>query len=168
MKRSLTLFLLIYTSIGLLASLIVHFLLYFGISLYEAAPSLWLAMQFGVLVGLVGLFLLKPANNFPKGLGDITAPRLFVAMVFLACFFFFYTPVNFFYCQDKLKEGYPTTMDGQPVLFLYHGAPPQRLTPDQFREAKLYQARKTSGHWMIVQMLPLIALYQSYKWGKPD
>ena len=97
MKRSLTRFLLIYTSIGLLASLAVHFLLYFGISLYEAAPRLWLAMQFGVFVGLIGALLLKPANSFPKGLGDMTAPKLLVAIVVLTCFFFFYTPANCFY-----------------------------------------------------------------------
>jgi hypothetical protein len=166
MKRSLTLVLLIYTAIGLLASLAVHFLLYVGISLYEAAPEVWLAMQFGVFFGLIGALLLKP--RFPKSLGDMTAPKLHTAIVVLTCFFFLYTPANFFYCQVKLKEGYPTTIDGQSVLFLYHGAPPERLTAEQFRKAKLYQARKTSGHWMLVQLMALFALYQTYKWGKLD
>src|SRR5438105_5736687 len=168
MRRSITLFVIIYTIIGLLVSLIVHFSLYFGLSLYYWSPTLWLIMQVGVFGGLVGALVLKPGERLPKDVDDQKAPKLFWAMIILSVFFFFYTPFNFFYCEDKLKEGYPDIVDGQRMLVLYHGAPPQQLTFEQFRQAELYQARKTSGHWMLVQLLTLMMLYKSYKWGTLD
>jgi hypothetical protein len=168
MRRTIIRFLLIYTLVGLLLSIIVHFSLYFGWSLYERFPTIWMGLQVAVFVGLVGALLLKPALRLPKDVYDQPATRAYVLMTVLICIFLPYTLINYFYCDHKLKAGYPYVRDGQTFMYFPRGDHYRRLTPEQFREAGLYQARKTSGHWMLVQLFPLIGLYTANKWEKFD
>ena len=167
-RHTIIRFLLLYTLASLVLSAVVHFSLYVGWSVYETFPTIWLGLQFAVFVGLVGALLLKPAVRLPKDIYDYRAPTAYVLMTILTCVMFFYTPFNYFYCAHKLKEGYPYVRDGQTFMYFPRGAHYQRLTIEQFREAGLYQARKTSGHWMIVQLLPLMGLYLANKWETFD
>jgi len=164
-RRTIIRFLLIYTWVSLLLSITVHISLYFGWSVYEKFPTIWLCLQIAVLVGLVGAVVLNPALRWPKDINYQQATSAYILIVVLICIFFPYTLVNFFYCDHKLKEGYPYVRDGQTVMYFPKGDHYKRVTPEQFREAGLYQARKTSGHWMIIQLFPLMAFYTSHKWG---
>ena len=167
-RRTIIRFFLIYTVVSLLLSILVHFSLYFGWSVYERFPTIWLGLQVAVLVGLVGSVVLKPALRWPKDIYDRQATRAYILITVLICIFFPYTLINYFYCDRKLKAGYPYVRDGQTVMYFPKGDHYRRVTPEQFREAGLYQARKTSGHWMIIQLFPLMALYTSYKWERFD
>ena len=155
--------------VGLLASIIVHFSLYFGFSLYEASSILWLTMQLAIFGGWVGgIVLINSSRKFPSDLASRRAPKLLIVMVALFVFSFSYALINFHYYDSKLKEGHPDIVDGQRVLALAHGAPPQRLTYEEFRQAEIYQAGKTSGHWMICHLIPCMMFYESYKWQRFD
>ena len=167
-RRTIIRFLLIYTSVTLVLSIVVHFSLYFGWSAYERFPTVWLGLQVAVFVGLVGALLLKPASRLPKDIYDQPATGTYVLMTALLCISFFYTPINYFYCDHKLKGGYPYVRDGQTSMYFPKGDHYRSLTLEQFREAGLFQARQTSGHWMIVQLFPLIALYTANKWERFD
>src|SRR2546425_12664654 len=111
MGRTIIRLLLIYTFVSLLLSMVVHFSLYFGWSVYETFPTIWLALQVTVFVGLIGTLLQKPGSKLPKDLYSRRAPAAYLLMAILTCVFFFYTPINYFYCAYKLKEGYPDIVD---------------------------------------------------------
>jgi|GEM_PF-3710641 len=167
-RRTIIRFLLIYTLVSLLVSILVHFSLYFGWSIYEMFPTIWLGLHVAVFVGLVGVILLKPPSRWPKKINNQRATSAYILTTVLICIFFPYALINYFYCDYKLREGYPYVRDGQTSMYFPKGDRYRRLTPEQFREAGLYQARKTSGHWMVVQLFPLMALYTSYKWERFD
>ncbi|HKS27909.1 MAG TPA: hypothetical protein VJS44_08825 [Pyrinomonadaceae bacterium] len=164
MRKSITIFFLFYTAIGFIASLIIHFLLFFGFSLYKESPSLWLIMHLSIFVGYIGLYLLrKPgrelkAEDYTKDLG-----RLMLVITILFVLLVPYTIINFFYYQSVLKHGYPDRVNGQYLLVLEHGQKPKVLTEEEFARAETYQARKTSGHWMLAHLFPLMLLYMNYK-----
>jgi hypothetical protein len=169
MRKSITLFFLIFTMVGLLASIIVHFSLYFGFSLYEASSNLWLTMQFAIFGGWIGAIMLRNSSGtFPSDLASRRAPQLLLLMGALFVFSFAYALFNFHYCDDKLKSGYPYMVDGQRFLYVPRGGHYLKLTFEQFHEAGLYQARKTSGHWMICHLIPCMMFYERYKWERFD
>jgi hypothetical protein len=167
MRKSINLFFLIFTMVGLLASIIVHFSLYFDFSLYEASSNLWLTMQLAIFGGWIGGILLRNSSGtFPGDLGRGRAPKLLIVLGALFVFSFSYAWINFHYCDDKLKSGYPYIVEGQRFLYVPRGNHYLTLTVEQFHEAELYQARKTSGHWMICHLIPCMVFYERYKWHR--
>lgn len=170
MRKSITVFLVLYTAIGFVASLVIHFLLYFGFSLYKESPLLWMVMHLSIFVGWIGLFLLQKfgGGKFEPDIYTREAPKPLVLMTILFVVFVPYALINFFYYQSVLKEGYPDKVDGQYVLVLQHGQKPKKLTEEEYARAEIQQARKTSGHWMIAHLVPCMFLYMNYKFESDE
>jgi hypothetical protein len=166
MRKSLLRCFLIYTTVALFLCLIAHVSLYFGFNCQKAFPTLWLMLHLSIIVGYIPLPFLYEKNEQvnPK---EYTAkiPKVLLPIVLLFMLAYPYALFNFVYCNDALKEGYPDTVNGEQVLVLPHGQRPRKLTEEEYAQAELYQARKTSGHWMLCHMIPCIFLYEKIKWG---
>ena len=165
-RRTLNLSLLLYSAAGLIASSFIHFYLYFGFNLAELSPPLWTVMHVSIIGGWVGIyFLQKSGVRYLVDFSKERSPVLLTAMTVLFAFFLFYALINFFYHEEALRYGHPDIVNGQQILVLPRGQMPH-LTPEEYASAKLYQARKNSGHWMLFHLVPCMMLYMNHKWAE--
>jgi tetratricopeptide (TPR) repeat protein len=172
MKRAISLFFLLYSIIGFVASLILHLSLYTGSDLSTSLSRPWIFMHFAIVGGWVGLLILRKFSVVPPATYGQTAESTFLQIgTILFCLFLFFELFNFMYYEERvLRERYPDIIDGQYVMAGYHGAKPRKVTEQEYRQGVIYQARKTSSHWMICHLIPCLLLYDDYRWrrlGKP-
>ena len=166
MRRSFFLYFLICTTTALVLCTIAHASLYLGFNFQKAFPTLWLILHLSIIVGYIPLPFMYRGHEKPNP-EEYTAqvPKLLLPFFLLFALSFPYALFNFVYNNDALKEGYPETINGEQVLVLPHGQQPKKLTPEEYAQAELYQARKTSGHWMLCHFVPCMLLYEKIKWG---
>lgn len=147
----------IYTSIGLLLSVIVHLATVGGLNLFAESEFTFL-LHAAIFPSF--FYMILSARKNLKGLkrGEFnsllfkSSPK-FVAYAGIAVFV--YALVNFGYSMLHLLEGSPTVKDGVYILE-NHGRHVKDLTELEYFSLKRMELRGFSGHWLLFFMVPFI------------
>jgi hypothetical protein len=146
-------------SIGLVLSLYVHLLSYFGVPVVQRAPSLWL-LHLGIFVVILPFALVKVGGSKQERKVSFWL-RLFKEhppwVLNLVYVLFLYAIINFLVGLYLTSGGVPAIVNGQTVL-ASHSKILRVLSPQEFQYHQALAMRMFSGHWLLFYGIPCLYL----------
>jgi hypothetical protein len=154
-------------ALGLLLSVGIHVLTFFGVDPQDAFPYFWL-LHIGIFVVFIPGAMLQPRSRRKnptdrrKSAGDLIkhAPRWFARAV---PYVVGYCVINFLVFIGHMSSGSPQT-DGKGGYELReHGRLVRTITATEYHSYRAWEVRGMSGHWIIFYGIALGLLWSAYR-----
>ena len=146
-------------SIGFAASLGVHLLTFFDVSLPDRQPALW-ALHVGVFVVFIPFCFIALADIGIARKYDWwrTLFRRHPRWVLRAVYALFAYAILNFFLGIALTHGGVADSRGGTMVLQSHGSIITTLSPDEYEHYQALTARMFSGHWLLFYGIPLLYL----------
>ena len=146
----------IFAIIGFVASLLTHLTTFFGVSVAQYFPWIWI-LHIGIFIVMIPVVISQRnrSGSWERMLtllpnwGKVALPIFFV-----------YALINFALFLFLSQSGVPAIRDGKFVL-ASHGHVVRELSKQEYEQQEAYVLRGFSGHWMIFYLVP--ALHGLYR-----
>ncbi len=156
--------LVLFSSICLLLSAVVHISTFFGIDPNAETSIFWLLHLFVFIAIIGGAYFVDQAVDGDKHKHHLVIKSSPAWLKYLTGAFFVYGIFNFTVFL-ALSEGTPD-YDGARYSLQDHGNFIREITEQEFHQAQALVARGFSGHWMLFYSLALLLLIGAYRYHR--